>query len=228
MRIWLLEKTKALTIWTFAGKVISLFFNKLPRFVAVTLQPRNYTLGNLFQRNKTYVPWTPTLKCSQLLLNSGSHNQITPVSWLNPTRFFFTFLEVRSPGSGCYNIVFGARSLPGSLRTPAGSVLTKPCLSGSLGSGVGCSWSFLLKSLILSPQGWGELSLGSTVRSHRKRVKSGRLGRGTLFAAGSAPFQVWHETRCWELHASASPSVTWAIVRMLLHSIFLIKTHVNK
>lgn len=148
------------------------------------------------------------------------------MSWLNPTRFFFTFLEVRSPRSGCYNIVFGgARSLA---RWGHLLVLSwQSPVSGSLGCGVGCFCSFLIRSLILSPQGWGELSFGSTVRGHRKRVETHRSGNGALFASGSAVSQVWRETSCWELHASAFPSVTWAIVRMLLHRMFLIKTHVN-
>lgn len=120
------------------------------------------------------------------------------------------------------------RSLPGSLRTPTGPVLTKPCLSGSRGLGVGCFWSFLIRSLILSPQGWGELSFGGTMRSHRKGVKTRNLGRGTSFAARSALFQVWCETSRRELHASAYLSVTWAIVRMLLHRLSLIKIQVNK
>ena len=43
---WLLEKSIALTIWTFIGDVISLLFNMLPKFVIAFL-PRNMEWGHL-------------------------------------------------------------------------------------------------------------------------------------------------------------------------------------
>ena len=43
MHTWLLEKNKTLTIWTFVGKVMSLLFNILSRFV-ITFLPRSKCL----------------------------------------------------------------------------------------------------------------------------------------------------------------------------------------
>ena len=45
IHIWLLEKTIALTIWTFVGKVMSLLFNTLSKFVIAFL-PRSECLFN--------------------------------------------------------------------------------------------------------------------------------------------------------------------------------------
>ena len=52
---WLLEKNIALTIWTFAGKVISMFFNMWSSFVIAFLPRRKYLLISWLQSPSTVI-----------------------------------------------------------------------------------------------------------------------------------------------------------------------------
>ena len=52
---WLLEKTIASTIWTFADKVISMFFNMLSSFVIASLQRRKHLLISWLQSLSTVI-----------------------------------------------------------------------------------------------------------------------------------------------------------------------------
>ena len=52
---WLLKKTIALTVWTFVGKVMSLLFNRLSRFVTVFLPRNKCLLISLLQQPSTVI-----------------------------------------------------------------------------------------------------------------------------------------------------------------------------
>ena len=78
-------KTIALTIWTFAGQVISLLLNTLPRFViaflpnskrllmswlqspsAVLLEPKKIKVSHCFHCFPIYLPWSDGTRCHDL------------------------------------------------------------------------------------------------------------------------------------------------------------------
>ena len=67
-----IEKTVALTIWTFAGKVISLLFNMLPRFVIAFLPRSKYLLISWLQSSSALIPEPKKIKCVTVSIVSPS------------------------------------------------------------------------------------------------------------------------------------------------------------
>ena len=63
IRIWLLEKTIALTIQTFVGKVVSLLFNTLSRFLIAFLSRSKCVLILWLQSASAVILEPPKMKC---------------------------------------------------------------------------------------------------------------------------------------------------------------------
>ena len=85
---WLLEKTIALTTWTFVGKVISLLFNMLSRFVRAFLPKSKHVLISRLQSPSTVI-W-----------EGAQENKICHCF------HFFPFYLPWSDGTRCHDLVF--------------------------------------------------------------------------------------------------------------------------
>ena len=83
-------KTTSLTIWTFVGKVMSLLFNMLSRFVIA-----------LFPRSKhRLISWLQSL--STVILEPKKVNSVT----VSPFPLLFAMEWWDYPGMGCYDLSF--------------------------------------------------------------------------------------------------------------------------
>ena len=65
-------KTIALTIWTFVGKVMSLLFNTLPRFVTVFLPKNNHLLISGLQSPSAVILEPKKMKSDNVSIVSSS------------------------------------------------------------------------------------------------------------------------------------------------------------
>ena len=83
---WLLKKTIALTIWTFVGKVMSLLFNMLSRFVIAFLPRSNCLLILSFTKDnkKEAQFWEPNNRICYSL-----HNFLLKIHWLSIVWFHY-------------------------------------------------------------------------------------------------------------------------------------------
>ena len=78
---WLLEKTIALTIWTFVGKVMSLVFNMLSRFVIAFLPKSRCLLISWLQSPSAVILETSPTKLKSLTVSlSICHEVMGPSS----------------------------------------------------------------------------------------------------------------------------------------------------
>ena len=84
---WLLEKNIALTIWTFVGKVITLHFNMLSKFVIAFLPRSKHLLISWLQSPST------------VTLEPKKRKSVT-------VSIFFPFYLPWSDGTGCHNLRF--------------------------------------------------------------------------------------------------------------------------
>ena len=86
IRMWLLEKNIALAVWTFVGKVMSLLFNVLSRFIMAHL-PRNKHL---------LISWLQSLSTTSL--------EPKKIKW--QCFHFFSFYLPWSDGTRCHDLCF--------------------------------------------------------------------------------------------------------------------------
>ena len=97
-------KTKALTIWIFAGKVISLLFNTLSRFVIAFLSRRKCLLISWLQSQSTVILDPQKIKPASVFTLGDQHILILKLEALGPPCLVVQWLRfcapnVRGPGS---------------------------------------------------------------------------------------------------------------------------------
>ena len=76
---WLLEKTIALTIWTFVGKVMSLLFNMLSRLVITFLPRSKCLLISWLQSPSAVMLESPTIK--SLIVSPSICHEVDQMPW---------------------------------------------------------------------------------------------------------------------------------------------------